>query len=183
MQHLYSKTCNLVANNTLIQFTSNTYSTQHLGSKNQETEERQIQWSKKKEREGTCRVADSASVGGPAGAAVQIRRGHLEAPGAASFRRLACQRRRSGWDAVGTAAQLLRGEGRRRRHGSTSGTDDAVGRIGCGGELWTGRGGGSRGKSARFSGTRLRCRVEGKRSSCEFCTSQISGIPGKRKLS
>ena len=62
-----------------------------------------------------------------------------------------------GRGAAGAAAQLLRGECRRRRRGSTAGTDDAVGRIGCGGELWMGRGGGRRGKGARFS-----CRVERK---------------------
>ena len=101
MQHLYSKTCNLVANNTLIQ-TSNTYTTQHSGSKKQENEERQIQWSKKQEREGA--VKDAASVWGLAGAAAQIRRGLVGEPGAASVGRLAGWRCRSGPGAVRMAA-------------------------------------------------------------------------------
>jgi len=37
-----------------------------------------------------------------------------------------------GRGAAGAAAQLLRGEGRGRRRGSTAGTDDAVGRIDAG---------------------------------------------------
>lgn len=37
-----------------------------------------------------------------------------------------------GRGAAGAAAQLLRGECRRRRRGSTAGTDDAVGRIDAG---------------------------------------------------
>ena len=69
-------------------------------------------------RKGACR-----------GARRCFRRGGLQGGGADPGR-----------GAAGAAAQLLRGEGRGRRRGSTAGTDDAIWRIGCGGELWTGRG-------------------------------------------
>ena len=69
-------------------------------------------------RKGACR-----------GARRCFRRGGLQGGGADPGRGVA-----------GAAVQLLRGECRRRRRRSTVGTDDPVGWIGCGGELWKRRG-------------------------------------------